>query len=79
MSYRLGVINLKQFKVTCDDGFTKTFSAMSVDEAVDMAMADADMKAHMTEKHADLAGKTPEEMKAMVLGMTEEVMATPAM
>ena len=79
MAVRRVVIKLKQFKVTCDDGFTKNFSAMTKEEAVEMAMNDADMKAHMMEKHMDLLSKPPEELKTMVMGMTEEVMGTPAM
>lgn len=45
---------------------------MNMEEAVTMAMNDADLKAHMMEKHMDLMTKTPEEMKQMLMGMIKE-------
>ncbi len=47
---------------------------MSMEEVVDMALLDEEVKKHVMENHSELAGKTPEEMKVMVAGMvTEEV------
>ncbi|MBI3577091.1 hypothetical protein HY086_03585 [Candidatus Gottesmanbacteria bacterium] len=57
---------MQKWTATCTDGFTKTLEANSKDEAVTMFMNDMDMKQHMVDKHQDLMGKTPEEMKMMM-------------
>lgn len=69
---------MMNFKLTCTDGFTKTISAASKDEAVTMFLADADVQAHVSSTHPELVGKSPEEMTAMVSGMVAEEVATPA-
>ena len=69
---------MMNFKLTCTDGFTKTVSAATKDEAVAMFLADADVQAHVTSTHPELVGKSPEEMTAMVSGMVAEEMAAPA-
>lgn len=69
---------MMNYKLTCTDGFTKTVSAASKDEAVTMLLADADVQAHVSSTHPELVGKSPEEMTAMVSGMVTEEMAAPA-
>lgn len=69
---------MMNYKLTCSDGFTKTVSAASRDEAVTMLLADADVTAHVSSTHPELAGKTPEEMTAMVSGMVSEEVAAAA-
>ncbi len=67
------------FKLTCAaDGFTKTVSAASKDEAVKMFMADPDCQGHMTSAHPDKAGMTPEQMTEMLAASVTEEMAAPA-
>lgn len=69
---------MMNYKMTCPagDGFTKTVSAASKDEAVTLLLADADVQAHVASNHPEMAGKTPEEMKtAMEAMVTEEPMA----
>ena len=60
------------FKLTCSDGYTKTLTAASKDEAVQMFLADAEVQAHVAQMHPELAGKAPEEMTAMVASMVTE-------
>lgn len=69
---------MKNWKLTCTDGFTKTVSAATQEEAVDMFMTDTDVTAHVTQNHPDWTGKSPEEMKQGVMGMVAEEMVTPA-
>lgn len=60
------------FKLTCSDGYTKTLTAASKDEAVKAFLADAEVQAHVAQVHPELAGKAPEEVAAMVAGMVTE-------
>lgn len=69
---------MMNFKMTCTDGFTKTVSAASKDEAVKMLMVDPDVQAHVSSTHPEMVGKTPEEMTAVVSGMVAEEVAAPA-
>lgn len=69
---------MMNFKLTCTDGFTKTLSAASKDEVVKMFLADADVQAHVSSTHPELAGKPEEEMIAIVSGMVTEEMVAPA-
>ncbi len=66
---------MKNFKLTCPDGFTTTLQAEDMNSAVDAFMGHADVQAHVMEAHPEMAGKTPEEMKAVVMTMVTEVEA----
>lgn len=46
-----------------------------MNSAVDAFMGHADVQAHVMEAHPEMAGKTPEEMKAVVMTMVTEVEA----
>ncbi len=62
---------MQNWKATCTDGFTKTVMANTKEEAVAMLMADADMQAHVASTHPEMAGKTPEEVTAVVSSMVQ--------
>lgn len=72
---------MKKFVLTCDMGhdepFKKEVMAESMELAIEMLMADADVLAHVQAAHPEWVGKAPEEMKAGVMGMVKEEMATP--
>ncbi len=67
---------MKKFVLTCnmghDEPFKKEVMAESMETAVEMLMAEADVLAHVQSAHPEMAGKTPEEMKAGVMGMVKE-------
>lgn len=69
---------MKNWKLTCTDGYTKVVSAASQDEAVVALMADAEVQAHVASNHPEMAGKAPEDMKQVVMSMVTEEMAAPA-
>lgn len=72
---------MKKFVLTCDMGhdevFKKDVMAETMELAVEMFMADADVLAHAKAAHPEMMGKTPEEMKMELAGMVKEEMATP--
>lgn len=71
---------MKNFKLTCPDPepFTKVVAAATLEEAVTMLMADAEVQAHVAANHPEMAGKTPDELKEVVKGMVTEEAAAPA-
>lgn len=70
---------MMNYKLTCEgDGYTKTVSAASKEEAVQMFMSDEEVKKHVAENHPEKAAMTPEEMTTMLMGMVTEEVAAPA-
>lgn len=66
---------MKNFKLVCPgDNYTKSVSATTMEEAVQMFLMDEEVKAHVTQTHPEMVGKTPEEMTQMVTSMVSEDM-----
>ncbi len=69
---------MQTFKATCTDGFTKSVTANSKDEAVQLLMADPEVQNHVIAGHPELAGKTPEELTSVLSGMVQPVAEEPS-
>ena len=67
---------MQDFTLTCTDGFTKTVNAATKEAAIDMLMADTEVQTHVQTSHPEMAGKTPEEMKAVVMDMVQPAAAS---
>lgn len=65
---------MQKWTTTCTDGFTKTVDAATKEDAVKMVMMDPEMMDHVKTTHPEWMSKTPEEMMASVMGMTNPAM-----
>ncbi len=66
---------MQKFALTCDMGheevFKKEVEAESLEAATEMLVSDPDVMAHLQQAHPDMAGKSPEELKMMTMGMVK--------
>jgi hypothetical protein len=68
---------MQNWKLTCEDGFTKETMANSKEEAVRMFMEHPEVQEHVKTSHPDMAMKSPEDMTTMIMGMVTQVQEMP--